>query len=528
MKYVFRNNTVENFFDEEYSFSGYDDISNIPADMDFYVWMYEMPIIVNNEVLVQTIDQYSAKLQYVAQQLDQSKPFMLFTMIKGWMLKSVSGDKSVDDALARYNQLLFELSRQREHTYIIDFNDFLSQYKEDDHVNWRFFMMAQIGINPCLVPDFKVWWKRQLDVIEGKRKKCLVLDLDNTLWGGVVGEDGVEGIKLSGDYPGKAFHLFQEALLQLQKQGVILTICSKNNLEDVKTVFEQNPYMLLHEEHFAAFKVNWQDKVTNIRELSSELNIGLDSMVFIDDNERERELICQQLPDVVVPDFPKQPYMLLAFIEKVVEDYFQIYKLTNEDKKKTEQYKIRAKRESEKHNFIDITEYIRSLHIELNIEQANKYNIPRIAQLTQKTNQFNLTTRRYEETDIEQFVNEGDYIYCLDVKDKFGDDGITGVIIVKCNDQVAVIDNVLLSCRVLGKNIEYAFVKSVLNRLKENGFTSVRAEYLPTNKNIQVAEFYDKIGFVKVFESTDCKKFEMNLSDFYADINDTGIWKIKF
>ncbi len=229
--------------------------------------------------------------------------------------------------------------------------------------------------------------------------------------------------------------------------------------------------------------------------------------MFVDDNPTERELIKQMLPMVSVPDFPAQPYELPIFFKQMVEDYFKVYSITDEDKKKTEQYKANAARAQAQQSFTDFGAFLESLNIQITIESANEFNIPRIAQMTQKTNQFNLTTKRYTDADVRRFVDEGWKIWCISVADKFGDNGITGAILVNGS----VIDSLLLSCRILGKGIEKAFLKRVLSLLKERGADSVKAEYLPTLKNVQVADFYDKCGFTCLSENEGEKSYEIDL-----------------
>jgi FkbH-like protein len=249
----------------------------------------------------------------------------------------------------------------------------------------------------------------------------LVLDLDNTLWGGILGEDGIEGIQMSGDYPGKAYHLWQEGLLELKNQGVILAICSKNNENDVLEVWKNRTDIVLKKDDFVTYRINWLDKATNIKSIANELNIGLDSFVFIDDNPTERELIKQQLPDVVVPEWVSQPYELPVLLKNIVENYFTVYTITDEDRQKTNQYKLKAEREELQSQFSNLDDFIRSLNIELSIEPINDVTIVRAAQMTQKTNQFNLTTRRYTESDIRLILSDGGLGWTLSVKDKFGD-----------------------------------------------------------------------------------------------------------
>ena len=232
-----------------------------------------------------------------------------------------------------------------------------------------------------------------------KQYDAVIFDLDNTLWGGVLGEDGISGIKIGGDYPGKAFSFFQKSLLELSRAGVILAVCSKNNEEDVYEAWEKNPYLILRKEHFSTWRINWTDKATNLKSMAEELNIGLDSFVFVDDNPSERELVRQLLPMVAVPDFPSQPYGLPTFFNQILSDYFKVYSVTEEDRNKVAQYKANAARRQSRQSFSDFGAFLTSLELHLTVEPLNEFNITRVAQMTQKTNQFNLTTRRYTERD---------------------------------------------------------------------------------------------------------------------------------
>ena len=516
MWFVFRNHTIERFFPKGYVFSGYDDISVIPENAEGYLWFYQIPIKFNQGVIAAEIDDYALKAGYVLSRIGIAKQMVALTMEWLYAVPFADDDHRLKRAIANYNESLFLLAEQYPNLKVIDFNEFTRQYAISDLIDWKFYFISQMGLNPRLAKDFKEWFFRKMDEIASKRKKCLVFDLDNTLWGGVLGEDGIEGIQIGGDYPGNTFSNFQEALLELSKSGVILTICSKNNEKDVLEAWEKNPFLILKKEHFAAYRINWADKVTNIKEIAEELNIGLDSMVFVDDQPAEREFVRQMLPMVEVPEFPPQPYELPLFFKKLVEDYFKVYSVTDEDLKKTQLYKENASRAHEQKKYGDFNEFLKSLNIQLTIEQANEFNIPRIAQMTQKVNQFNLTTHRYTDAEVRQFLQKGWKIWCLSVADCFGNNGITGCIMINGQD----IDSLLLSCRILGKGIEFAFVKRVLRILKENGMKEITASFIPTVKNVQVAEFYEKCSFSVISENKGLKNYKLSLDTSNLDIAD--------
>lgn len=512
MTYVFRNNTIERFFGEGYVFSGYDDYAAVP-EAEKYVWWYQVPIKFNREQLIAEVESYAQRLQWVMQQIGK-KPLLIITLECLYDASVNTSDRRLADAITVFNQLAWAMAAEKPNVQVIDFGAFLKQYAASDWIDWKFYHLSQMVLNPRLSADFKKWFAAQERTRAMKRKKCLVLDLDNTLWGGVLGEEGIGGIQVDGDYPGKAFHYWQEGIRELENEGIILAICSKNNLADVEELFRARE-MPLKLEDFACMRIDWNDKAANIRAIAEELNIGLDSMVFVDDNPTERELIRQQLPMVAVPEWPSQPYELSAFYQQLVQEYFAVYTLTEEDKKKTEQYRQNVSRAQAQAQFSNMGDFLRSLEMELTIAEATDVTIPRIAQMTQKTNQFNLTTKRYTEDDIRAMLANGARIWTLAVRDKFGDNGITGLMIVTPQGEV---DTLLMSCRVLGKGIEVAFVKTVLNRLS---ISELRAEYIPTEKNSQVSDFYDKLGFALLTTRKDgTKEYKANIEDLSLEIKD--------
>jgi FkbH-like protein len=495
--FIFRNTTIERFFqNSDVIFSGYEDISEINEKANRYLWFYLAPIEAERETKTKKIRYYAELLQMVAANIPPDKMFIVFTMKDIFNIQAVITERTITDAVEEYNSMIHSLSENHDNIKVLDFAVFIDSFKYEDRFDWRYYFISQMGLNPRLSGAFEQWFEVQIRAIEMKRKKCLILDLDNTLWGGILGEDGVMGVVLGGDYPGKAFFLFQQQILELCKQGIILAVCSKNNVEDVRKMWKTHPDVVLKEENFAAMRINWNNKADNIREIAQELNIGLDSLVFLDDSPSERELINRILPEVTTPDFPEQPYMLPAFLKKVVEQYFTVYNLTDEDKTKNAQYKANAQRTQIQHSFANMEDYIRHLEIELTVAEVNDLTLTRAAQMTQKTNQFNLTTHRYTDTDLRKKLSSGSRIITLSVRDKFGDNGITGLCIIDFIENAANIDSLLLSCRILGKDIERAFIACVLGTLKNEGVEQITATYIPTEKNGQVKDFYEKMGFI--------------------------------
>lgn len=498
-QFVFRNTTVEAFFSEtDTEFSGYGDITVPDTVYESYCWFYLLPVKYAQQSIEIEIASYYDKLLLLRGSLAAGSVLQVFTLENFHIPVFENANRGLHQAIAAFNENLYELARTNPMVKVIDIADFSKRYASSQLINWKYYFISHMLLNPMLAEAFQEWYKSQLQQIALYRKKCIVLDLDNTLWGGVLGEEGIEGIKIGGEYPGNAFLLFQQALLELAHCGVILCVCSKNNESDVLEVWDKHSSVLIKKDHLATYRINWLNKADNIRAMAEELNIGLDSILFIDDNPTERELVRQLLPMVETPDFPAQPYDLPAFFERLVATWFRIYSLTEEDKQKTEQYRQNAQRTHFQSKFGDMNEYIKSLAIRLKVHQPDAITLPRAAQMTQKTNQFNLTTRRYRDAEIKAFMDAGHWVYLLSVADRFGDNGITGMIIICHTPQGARIDTFLLSCRILGKGIENAFLNTVLAELQHQGITRVMASYCPSKKNGQVQNFYDRAGFARL------------------------------
>lgn len=352
----------------------------------------------------------------------------------------------------------------------------------------------------------------------GRAKKVLVLDCDNTLWGGILGEDGEAGIQINdATSKGKAFHEVQIILKNLRKEGILLALCSKNNLSEVDKILYEHPDMVLKESDFVAKKVNWQDKATNLRELSADLNLGLDSLVFIDDSEFEIGLIRKELPQVKCFQVPKNLSEYPSVMRKIRQEFFRLSE-TEEDMRKTEMYRQECQRKKESTHFASIDEYLASLELKVNVFWQDEVSISRASQITQKTNQFNLTTRRYTEVDIQSMLDDPVYILAVfSVADRYGNYGVTGMTIIRQDKDFsnrAVIDSFLMSCRVIGRNVEYAFFDELVHELQERGINHLQAEYLATVKNNQVAFFYDSLGFTLIESNQQNRKYVCNLLDY--------------
>lgn len=352
----------------------------------------------------------------------------------------------------------------------------------------------------------------------GKLKKAIIFDCDNTLWKGVIGEDGIDGIDMSpSSNLGKFFHLVQRIAVFLSKRGVIIGLCSKNNENDVLEVLRNHKDIILKEEHIVIKKVNWDDKASNLREIAFDLNVGLDSMIFVDDSNFEINLINEKVPEILTIQVPivlsDYPDILL----RNIYSYFNLV-LNSDDARKTEMYKQQFEREKNKTTFNSIEDYLASLEIELTVVKNDKSFIPRIAQLTQKTNQFNLTTHRYTESKVEYFTSDNKHVvYAMFVKDKFGDNGLTGVCIVKEDEnnlKNVILDSFLMSCRIIGRNIEFVFIDHIINELANKGYQTLGADYIQSSKNALVENFYDKVGFNIIENTNGTKKYELKIESF--------------
>lgn len=409
-------------------------------------------------------------------------------------------DFGIKESIAYFNKLLFDLSKKEKNLFVYDINNFYSKHGRQNIVDNRLYYIADMKISTNYLIELADEYLTYILPAVSSIRKCLVLDLDETLWGGILGEAGIEGIKLGKDKEGKPYLDFQKRILELHERGIILAINSKNNEEDVKGVLEKHSDMILKEKHFAAIRANWNDKATNIVELAKELNIGTDSMVFIDDDPRNRQLVRETLPEVYVPEVPEDPVGYKDLINNM--KVFDTFSLTEEDMKRGELYQNQKQRNQLKTSTKDLDSFLKSLGTKVVLEAATDITVPRISQLTQRTNQFNLTTRRYSEEDINKMKDdESSLVYGVNISDKFGDNGLCGVFIVKKSDAEWKIDTFLLSCRVLGRKIEQAILGEII-KMAQSETQKLVGEFIASNKNMQTKDFYSENRFSKRDENT--------------------------
>jgi|APSaa5957512535_1039671.scaffolds.fasta_scaffold04225_2 FkbH-like protein len=420
------------------------------------------------------------------------------------------------ESLEDVNRSLREKCKENSQVFIYDYNAFCSQLGKENLLDSKMYYMGDVKLKPQCIPALCADYAKYIQAIASRTKKCIVLDLDNTLWGGVVGESGIEGVQLGPTPEGRSFLEFQKYLYSLYARGVILAINSKNNVSDAMEVIQNHPHMILKEKCFAAMRINWDDKVANMKSLAKEINIDLDSFVFFDDDQVNREMVRNFLPDVTVIDLPKDPSLYVDTLKRLA--FFDTLSLTKEDKNKGEMYQENKSRRELVQTATDLTDYLRMLNITVYLEEVNKNIIPRIAQLTQKTNQFNLTTRRYSEEAISKFSDDENFrIISMSLKDKFGDNGLTGLAIIEKvkNANNWRIDTFLLSCRVLGRRAEDVLLAYILSEAKKADIKYVTGEYIPSPKNMPTKEFYNKNGFININDINGIEVWQYNLENEY-------------
>lgn len=409
------------------------------------------------------------------------------------------GDPFISDpfstAIAAYNR---ELSAAREAGGYLVFDQARLQWEWGSRtlLDPRMYQLARFpgsaeGLR-LLAGRIASFWA----AVTGRTKKVLALDCDNTLWGGVVGEEGVDGIQIGDDGIGRAYSMFQEVLLSLESRGVLLALCSRNNPVDVEEVFLRRAEMVIPRDRIAATSIGWGAKSEGLKQLASELGLGLESVVFIDDNPREREEVRQALPMVTVPEFPDDPADLFLLAGELSWKWFYRLHLSKEDHIKTEQYRARAEGEKLRAEVHDPTDFLRSLEMSAEIHVDDATLVNRMAQLTQKTNQFNLTLNRYTEAEVRDLLADPNcHLLAASLRDRFGDHGVVSLLIARQTPSAWQIDVLLMSCRVLGRGFEQAFMTSAIEYLWRLRPLPMEGVFVEGPRNSQVSSFYTDLGF---------------------------------
>jgi len=407
--------------------------------------------------------------------------------------------KAIETSL---NERLIAVAKAHPNLLLFDLELLFRRHGEDALVSNAMWYAGRIRYTARMFEVLATTIRQALAAHAQKSRKVLIVDLDNTLWGGIVGELGPTGVALGEDGKGRCYRDFQRALKALQRTGVLLAIASKNNAADVDEILDDNPMMVLRREDFAAIHANWEPKAENIVKIAETLGLGTDSFVFIDDNPVEREAVRKFLPEVAVPDFPDRIENLPTWLlREVAPAHFGKYAITAEDEGKTEQYRANAARQKLAASF-DLDGYLRELNIEFNIQVNPSAQLVRAAQMTQKTNQFNLTTRRYEVTDLARFVESNEHaVLMLDYRDRFGDEGSVALAIVDLAE--GRIDTFLTSCRVIGRKVESRLLDKAVELCRDRGLHKVIGEYIPTRKNKMAASFYEDHGFTPMLRAPD-------------------------
>ncbi len=400
--------------------------------------------------------------------------------------------------IRKINFLLSETAMQNDSLLIADVAALQSQNGRQFIFDEKMYLQGDFTYSLNFLPTYA---KNICDIINantGVFKKCLIVDLDNTLWGGIIGDDGINGIQIGELGIGKAFTEFQLWIKELKNRGIILAVCSKNTESVAKEPFEQNSDMVLKYDDFAMFVANWETKVDNINFIQQTLNIGMDSIVFLDDNPFEREMVKSAIKEITVPELPEDPAEYLSYLRTL--NLFETPSVLDEDIDRTKQYQEESKRIVFQKSFQNEKQFLKSLNMVAELKAIDEFTCPRVAQLTQRSNQFNVRTIRYSEKEINEIIKSNEYkSFTFSLKDKFGDHGLIGIIILqKQNKQNLFIDTLIMSCRVLKRTMEHFMLNTIVHYAKQENFEKIIGEYLPTKKNKLVENLYAELGFTEI------------------------------
>ena len=411
------------------------------------------------------------------------------------------------------NARIVEAARQRKGVLLNDVDGVASLVGRKHFFDDRFWDMWKTFCSLDWLPHLAQNLTDILVAMQGRGVKCVVVDLDNTLWGGVIGDDGLEGIVLTAHGEGEAFYRLQLFLRELLRRGVILAVCSKNDEVNALLPFESHPDMVLRREDISVFIANWDDKASNIRQIQQVLNIAFDSMVFLDDNPFERNLVRELLPDVIVPELPQDPSDYVRFLTQL--NLFETTTFSNEDLQRAEMYRVEAQRREAAASYASADEFLQSLEMQIVVSRFDPFQLTRIAQLIQRSNQFNLVTRRHSEAECERMMNDPSMIpLYVKLSDRLGDHGLISVVILEIQEESLYIGDWLMSCRVLSRGVEQYVMNTVFMYAAEVGATQVFGRYARTQKNGMVKDFYRQFGFTLISESEDSTSWSLSVQAY--------------
>ena len=399
--------------------------------------------------------------------------------------------------IRKLNLLLMEKSIEYKNVSVIDISTVQNNRGIKDFCDSKLYYIAKMPFTLDTLPYIAKCVICSIQSLIGKSKKCLIFDLDNTIWGGVIGDDGLNGIQIGDLGAGYAFSAVQLWIKELKNRGIILAVCSKNNEKIAKEPFLKHPDMILRLDDITVFVANWDDKASNIRYIQKVLNIGFNSMVFIDDNPFERNLVRQFLPEITVPELPEDPALYMDFLK--AENLFETASYSEEDAARTKQYQTEFRRIEEQKKFAVYEDYLQDLNMKAVSEPFTEFYFPRIAQLSQRSNQFNLRTIRYTENQIKDIAYSKNYFTLyFTLEDRFGDHGLISAVILRKEDDCLFIDTWFMSCRVLKRGMEQFIMNQIVETAQKNGYNKIIAEYIPTDKNTMVANIYRDLGFTEM------------------------------
>jgi len=524
LEYCLRNEKVNAYVQS----GAYDNIvqdSNIYKNEDLVVIFWELANLVDglsyianiirNDKIDELIAKVKAEIDFVMKNLKDT-PLVFVNRFTSLIFETETF------SLNNLNRICNELNeyldkKASSNIMLIDIDKIIAKASVKACVDWKYYYSAKALYTIEFYKYYVDYVKPIILATNGRIKKVLVLDCDDTIWKGIIGEDGIQGIEMSSQTEfGSLFSEIQNIALGLRRQGVLLGLCSKNNPEDVDEVFLNHPDMILRDKHITIKRVNWKDKVSNLKSIAKELNVGLDSIVFMDDSDFEINYVREALPQVTTLKVPENLYEYPKMVRDNSRLFYQI-STSEEDLKKHEAYQHQVLRDREEIKFNNQVDYLASLGLELKVFVDNKRYLSRFSQLTMKTNQFNSTTKRYMETDIKGFISDDNFkLYAFDASDKFGDYGVTGLCVIKLDHQnkCGEVDTFLMSCRVMGRKLEYAFFDYIITDLINRGIKIIKAEYIKTLRNKPIADFYQKLNFKLISTIEGRKLYSLDLGDY--------------